>query len=764
MIIGMDFGTTNSGIATYDGQRLQIIPIDGNTIARTALYITNDRQFYIGREAIDTYFAQNLNRPVNISRVHVGEIAVTAAELPTFYRDVYIDKDLLSPGRLFVSFKTALSSLDYLGTMVESHFYFLEDIVALYLYMAKQRAEAQLQQEVKQIALGRPVRFAFDPSADALARERLLKAAFRAGYEEVYLQYEPIAAAYHYESTIDRAQIVLVFDFGGGTLDISVLRVGDPKTRAVIATGGVPIAGDVFDSKLARARLPKHFGEGTFYRTGGQKLPVPSSFYEAFANWQEMLQLQRPDLFTQIERIEQTAQRPQMIRALRNLVSSSYGLKMFDIVEGAKRQLSASERASIRLEGQGFDVAEPVTRFEFEGIIGPETRLIEDYLDNLLREAEIKPDDIDVVIRTGGSSQIPAFVNMLETRFGREKVRAVDTFSSVTSGLGIIAHRIEAGEIDAKVYRSSDFEESESPEVGDVAVDFEVLKKYVTLTESRADNPGASGVVALASDGKVHASLKPPDQAGIAAPLMISAAADEQILIMTSEYHLFLKSVQQLATLETLGLTLAETESFHADAFGSEYVSGIARWTLIKPNAPAALISTTGYFKAFKGEFLISSTETPMGYHPQRIKGDPFSVIGVGSQVIAFNTTGRVVRLPMALLQEAQEGRLMKLDKDDRLIAVFAVERSAQFLLIGADGTIMHLRAANIPQTDELQDAGTKMFPKRDLQSVALWTPDASLWIATNQRVRSYETTGIPSGKLKLNPKETLISLITHVS
>ena len=75
MIIGMDFGTTNSGIATYDGEHLQIIPIDGNNVARTALYITNDRQFYIGREAIDTYFAQNLNRPVNISRVRVGEIS-----------------------------------------------------------------------------------------------------------------------------------------------------------------------------------------------------------------------------------------------------------------------------------------------------------------------------------------------------------------------------------------------------------------------------------------------------------------------------------------------------------------------------------------------------------------------------------------------------------------------------------------------------------------------------------------------------------------
>ncbi len=763
MIIGMDFGTTNSGIATYDGKRLQLIPIDGsNTVARTALYITNDRQFYIGREAIDTYFTQNLDRPVNISRVRVGEITLTFAELPTFVRDVYIDKDLLSPGRLFVSFKTALSSLDYLGTVVGTHFYFLEDIIALYLYIAKQRAEAALHTEIKQIALGRPVRFAFKPEDDALARERLLKAAFRAGYEEVYLQYEPIAAAYHYESTIEREQIILVFDFGGGTLDLSVLRVGNPKTRAVLATGGVPIAGDIFDSKLSRARLPKHFGEGSFYRSTGKRLPVPSSFFEAFANWQEMLALQRPDLFQQIERIEPTAQRPQQIRALRNLISSSYSLKMFDIVEGAKRQLSQNERATIHLQGSGFDVYEPVTRGEFEAIIGPETRTIEDYLDNLLRDAGIKPDDIDVVIRTGGSSQIPAFVQMLESRFGSARVRAVDTFSSVTSGLGIIAHQIEMGDIDARVFRSKDFAFADSAETSVASVDFDVLKKYVALTQDRVAQPEAIGVVALSDEGKLHASVKAPDQAGIAAPRMIAAAADESILIMTSEYRFMLRTTQQLATLESLGLTLEEAESFHADAFGAEYVSGIGEWRLIQPDAPAVLISTSGHFKAFKGDALISRVEQPVGYQPERIRGYPFALVGADAQVVAFNTTGRAVRLPMSLLEQAAEGRLMRLSADDRLIAAFAVDRAAQFLLAASDGTIMHLRAASIPLTEDLQNGGTSIFPKRSLQTVTLWDGDAMLWIATNQRVRTQDSAGIPAGKLKLNKDEILLSLLAR--
>ena len=353
MIIGMDFGTTNSGIATYDGQRLRLIPIDGSsTVTRTALYITNDRQFTIGRSAIDTYFQQNLNRPVRIERAKVGEISLTFAEVGTFFRDVWVDKDVLSPGRLFVSFKTALSSLDYIGTVVGSHFYFLEDIIALYLYMAQActpkppcKPKSSRSRSVARCAS--PSSRKTTPSPANACSKPPFAPVTRKSTCSTNQSPPPIS----YESTIDREQIVLVFDFGGGTLDLSVLRVGNPKTRAVLATGGVPIAGDVFDSKLSRARLPKHFGEGSTYRSGGQRLPVPSAFYEAFANWQEMLTLQRPDLYGKIERIEQTAQRPQQIRALLSLISSSYSLKMFDIVESVKAPAFAPPSAGDQAGG-----------------------------------------------------------------------------------------------------------------------------------------------------------------------------------------------------------------------------------------------------------------------------------------------------------------------------------------------------------------------------------------------------------------------------
>ena len=183
MIIGMDFGTTNSGIAHYDGEQLTFVPIDGDlTVARTALYITNERQIYLGRNAIDTYFEQNLDRPVRLEMVRVGEISLTFAELPTFVVDVHVEKDVLAPGRLFTSFKMGLPSLETLGTVVGQHFYMLEDIIATYLYIAKRRAEQFYGQDITRIVLGRPVRYSVNPKDDQVAWQRMLRSAFRAGY------------------------------------------------------------------------------------------------------------------------------------------------------------------------------------------------------------------------------------------------------------------------------------------------------------------------------------------------------------------------------------------------------------------------------------------------------------------------------------------------------------------------------------------------------------------------------------------------------
>ena len=88
MIVGMDFGTTNSGMAVYDGDQVQVLGIDpsnsNSKVARTALYVTNDQQAYIGREAVDRYFDHNLGRPAKLERIWVGALTTIRAERDIF--------------------------------------------------------------------------------------------------------------------------------------------------------------------------------------------------------------------------------------------------------------------------------------------------------------------------------------------------------------------------------------------------------------------------------------------------------------------------------------------------------------------------------------------------------------------------------------------------------------------------------------------------------------------------------------------------------
>jgi len=293
MRIGLDFGTTNSGAAVFDGQRVHIFSLDpashDPTVIRSTLYVTRDQEVFIGQEAIDTYYRQNVGRPSKMIRQYVGEIELAFAELPAFVRDVYVMVDELTPGRLLHSLKSAL------GTTVFGHYYDLEELIAIYLREVRQRVEAETGQAVDGVALGRPVNFAGSAveADNQRAENRLRRAAEIAGFHDVTFELEPVAAALHYELTAEKPQNVVVFDFGGGTLDITVMHIGGPGQRQVFATGGVDIAGDAFDQRIIEVLLLDHFGRGSTW--GEDAAPFPSQYTDALVHWQTIPELNRPE-------------------------------------------------------------------------------------------------------------------------------------------------------------------------------------------------------------------------------------------------------------------------------------------------------------------------------------------------------------------------------------------------------------------------------------------------------------------------------------
>jgi molecular chaperone DnaK (HSP70) len=136
-----------------------------------------------------------------------------------------------------------------------------------------------------------------------------------------------------------------------------------------------------------------------------------------------------------------TSSHPSRVRALESLLVDNYAIRLIDEVERAKVALSRAVFALIRLTGDDIDVWQPLTRSQFESLIADATRHIEACLLDTLARSGLEPDQINTVVRTGGSAQIPCFIDMMERIFGPEKVVLSDVFSSVTAGLAIRAHQ-----------------------------------------------------------------------------------------------------------------------------------------------------------------------------------------------------------------------------------------------------------------------------------------------------------------------------------
>lgn len=756
MIVGMDFGTTNSGMAVYNGRSVNILPLDPDNanprVIRTALYITNEQEIFVGRTAVNQYLDHHLGRPVRTKKVWIGEIEIFGGDM-YYVTDAYSWVDVSSPGRLLLSVKTRLRDQDHPGTIVGQFFYSLEDLVALYLQTTRVRAEKLLGQELKEVVLGRPVRFAADPEHDRLAQGRLLQAAFRAGYERVYFQYEPIAAAYSYETTLDTAQNVLVFDFGGGTLDLTVMRLGDPKTRRVLATGGIPIAGDVFDEMVVREKMPRHFGEGTLYGSRNKALTIPKWIYDNFSNWQTLLELQTAENRRMLREIAQTAQRRHEVEALLSLVSTNYGLKMYDVVEQAKRQLSEHRGAEIRLDGPDFKVRDFITRSEFERIIKRHIEAIEQHVAETVAASGLRPEQIDVVIRTGGSSQIPVFDEILRRHFGDEKVRSVDTFSSVTAGLGVIAHEIEQGTTTLPAHTPAELiapPQAKGSRPSVAQANLELLKLRVLMQEGVSPTPeGATAVstqreislVLVGEEKEISGRTVVLEETAVSLADLnlthpvaraITADLDEQLLLLTSYYRFLLITPRQLLELQTAGLQLRDMHQLE----GRESLCGVVRWNEIKQHDKFLLVTSLGLARSYPMTVMRDSIEAPVPFRfENRLNGLPNLILAGGGsdELVVATDGGRATRLPLASIG-VRGVQVLNCGGAERVQTAVLTHPDRELTLTTADGYARKLLAGWVPLLDKPNQKGKSLIARRS-PLVAMQQGGESFWLVTNRRL-----------------------------
>jgi len=435
--VGVDFGTSNSGVAVYDGQRVKLLPVDAKNVLpeviKTVLYITRDYRPSIGQEAVETYYRDNVNRQRRYVKQWAGEIDVRAADMH-YVRDIYVYVDELKPGRLLQYLKTALRKDDYKGTYIFERYYTVGDLAKTYLSLLKQRAENILGESIEAATLGRPVKFSESTEQDHKAQETLRQAAHEAGFKEVDFELEPIAAALDYEQSITKPQNVVIFDFGGGTLDIAVMRLGDPRKRKIYASGGVDIAGSDFDRAIIEKRMLNHFGLAQV-----KHHPEILEMVHAIPDWMALPELGTPINRNILEKAIHSGIAPVRLKALEGLIYNDLAFTFYNRVEAGKIALSNDGAAIISLEDKDIALWELYTRHQFETDIYHYLVDVEKVLLDTISKSGLEPGEIDAVVKTGGSSNIPLFTEMLVRNFGKEKVKQSSSFTSVVAGLAIKA-------------------------------------------------------------------------------------------------------------------------------------------------------------------------------------------------------------------------------------------------------------------------------------------------------------------------------------
>jgi hypothetical chaperone protein len=433
--IGIDFGTTNSSMACADGSvgiQLAKFPYLGSLTDsyRSLLYLqqakeggVNTLKSWTGPEGIEQYLAAD------------------------------------TKGRLIQSLKSFLSSRTLHGTEVFGRRYSLEDLIARILRDLRTKAEQQFGIEIKSAVVGRPVHFvgAEKPEDDDYAEGRLRSAFESAGFESVEFEMEPVAAAHYYESTLDHDELILIGDFGGGTSDFSLVHVGpsgcadvrsaarpavDKSKKAsgsIVGNAGVGIAGDAFDAKIIRHLVSPALGAGSELRSLGKILPVPNWVYIRLERWHHLSLLKARDVLQMLKSVYAQSLEPEKIGALIHFINEDLGFNLHRAVQKVKSDLSNAPQATFQFSDGFVDLKAAVERASFEEWIAEELEEIARCVDSLLRSSNVLPKDVDMVFLTGGSSFVPAVKRIFETRFGKERIRGGNEFTSVARGLALKA-------------------------------------------------------------------------------------------------------------------------------------------------------------------------------------------------------------------------------------------------------------------------------------------------------------------------------------
>lgn len=410
---GIDFGTSNSSVAVAAREgEITLVPVEGHqvTIPSAIFYPYKEPTPSFGREAMNQFFDHK-------------------------------------EGRLMRSLKRVLgTSLMKQGTLVNGKVVKFEKVITPFLKNLKAKTDLLVLHEVEHVTMGRPVHFVDnDPGADARAQDELKAMALSIGFKHVEFQYEPIAAAFAHEVKISGEKLAIVADVGGGTSDFTVIRLSGSfikkpdRTSDILANTGVRVGGNDFDKELALQSIMPEIGYGSTY--GEKNLEVPLKPYHDLAEWSKVNFLYTIKTVAQTRQLLHQSHDKKRFSRLLNILEDETGHTLLAAAEETKIALThhAEHRAHFDFIEQGFWI--DVQRRKFEESIHGEVQSIEDAAKLCMQQAGVKPGAIELVILTGGTTEVPIVQSTFRNLFPNAVIADENKLSSVGLGLAYDSSR-----------------------------------------------------------------------------------------------------------------------------------------------------------------------------------------------------------------------------------------------------------------------------------------------------------------------------------
>jgi molecular chaperone DnaK len=372
-VVGIDLGTTNSLVAFMQGEKPVVIPgEDGSNLVPSVVALTAERKMLVGNSARGALLDTPEQAIYSVKRLMGRGVEDVQEELKFF---PFRLADNIRPGEVL---RICLGASEFTPPEISAHI----------LRQLKRNAERYFGAPVTQAVITVPAYF------NDAQRQATKDAGRMAGLEVLRLVNEPTAAALAYGLDQQKEGIIAVYDLGGGTFDISILKLHEGIFEVIATNGDTHLGGDDIDNLLIAIALDDIAGEaGTDLRKN-----------------------------------------PEAIQAIRKAVID------------AKIVLSSQPTAYLDVKlPNGAPYRREITREQFEQLIQPVIQRTLSPCRDALRDAHLNPDQIDEVVLVGGSTRIPAVHQLVKDVFGKQPRTELNPDEVVALGAAVQANILAGG-------------------------------------------------------------------------------------------------------------------------------------------------------------------------------------------------------------------------------------------------------------------------------------------------------------------------------